>query len=161
MMSLIESIQMRILQFQIRLPYKYYKMIFLNKSKQPPGMALIMLRIKRYERMLKKYATVPNHMSFYCRPADEKDIPKLGGEYLGDICYCPRCNQETEKHNVQRGCGHIDAFYCKKDNLHWVLDCYGIIPPKQKWYGPFPGSPGIEVSYFFGLDYYRRDFHYG
>jgi hypothetical protein len=125
-------------------------------------MALIMLRIKRYKRMLKKYATVPGHNSFYCRPADKDNIPKLGideeyGEYFSD---CPRCGQKMETCLVQKGCGGICAFYCKKDNLHWVFDCYGIIPP-EKWYGPFPDSPKIVVSYFWGINYYKRDFHYG
>jgi hypothetical protein len=123
-------------------------------------MRLIMLRLERYEKMLKKCATVPNRMSFYCRPTDANEIPKLGGEYLGDICYCPKCGQEMDKHNIQRGCGHIDAFYCKKNNLHWVLDCYGMLPP-EKWYGPFLDNPEIVVSHFYGIDYVRRDFRNG
>jgi hypothetical protein len=123
-------------------------------------MYLILLRLERYEKMLKKCATIPNRMSFYCRPADENNIPKPGGEYLGDICFCPRCQEQMEKRNVVRGCGHIDAFYCNKDNLHWVLDCYSIIPPK-KWYGPFSDSPEIVVGYFYSQDYFRRDFNNG
>jgi hypothetical protein len=104
--------------------------------------------IKRYEAMLAEVATAPGHCSFYSRLCNANDIPGLGGEYLGDICYCPRCKQQMEKKTVVSGCGAIYSFYCNADNLHWVLDCYGLVAPGtlRKWYGPFPGMHGWAVS---------------
>jgi hypothetical protein len=44
--------------------------------------------------MLLKYAEDSAHLSFYCLPADEKDILALGGEYMEDIGFCPRCSHQ-------------------------------------------------------------------
>jgi hypothetical protein len=110
---------------------------------------------ERYLRMLKKCAKNSACQSFYCLPANESTIPSTDGECYGDICYCPKCHKQMEKRNIVRGCGRIDAFYCRKHNFHWVLDVYGIVPPR-KWYGPFVGHPGWMVNYFWSKEFYAR-----
>ena len=108
----------------------------------------IQAEVKRYETMLARLAKDPTRNSFYCLLAEEKDIPTIGGEFWG---FCPRCQQQMEKVIVERGCGTTYAFYCHLDDLHWVYDCYGLVPPgtSRKWYGPFPCRPGWVVNWVY------------
>jgi hypothetical protein len=105
----------------------------------------VQVEVKRYETMLVKLAKDPTHNSFYCLSADGNDIPTIAGEFWG---FCPRCQQQMEKTIIDHGCGTIYAFYCHLDNLHWVYDCFGIMPPK-KWYGPFPCRTGWVVNWVY------------
>jgi hypothetical protein len=105
----------------------------------------IQVEIKRYETMLAKLAKDSTRNSFYCLPADENNIPTIGGEFWG---FCPGCHQQMEKTIIDHGCGTIYAFYCHRDNLHWVLYCFGIMPSKKR-YGPFPCRTGWVVNWVY------------
>ena len=128
--------------------YREKRSRYKNLPNHPEGMYNLKIRLERYDRMLYKYATVPGHISFYCRPSDKNDIPLyLGNDDFEYIHNCPRCAAIMEEYMVERGCGYIAAYYCKKDNLHWVYDCYGW-PSPHRWYGPFEDHPKNVVSIF-------------